>query len=498
MELSTFQQLSNGFALALTPEMLAYSAAGAVIGTVVGVLPGIGSAGALALIIPVLYTLDPIGSIIMLAAIYTGVMYGGSTASILLNTPGDTSAVIACLDGHQMAKQGRAGQALCIAAIGGFIAGTIAVVGLMVLGPLIARFALRISAPEYFALMLFGLTAVSGLAGSSFLKALMACLFGLMLATVGTDIAGVPRFIFGVNDLRAGIEFLALALGLFAISEMFINAQNVRSGNDTRPIPHKIYISFKEIRESMGAILRGGFTGFFVGVLPGAGAGIATFLAYGIETNISKDPDSFGKGNIRGVASPEAANNAASAGAFVPMLSLGIPGSATTAVMLNAFYMFDINPGPLLFSQRPEVVWTLIAALYVGNIFLLVLNLPLIGLFVRILHTPMRMLLPLIVVVAVGGVFSTNQSIMDLMFLCGFGLIGYYLRVAGYPLAPILLGFILGPRIEEAFRQSMMISQGNMLSFLDRPIVLFFLALSVISIAVPLILRRRANRAAHA
>lgn len=491
METSTFQLLSAGFALALTPQMLVYSAAGAVIGTVVGVLPGIGSAGALALMIPILYTMDPVGSIIMLAAIYTGVMYGGSTASILLNTPGDTSAVIACLDGHQMAKQGRAGQALCISAIGGFIAGSIAVVGLMLLGPLIARFALRFGAPEYFALMLFGLTAVSGLAGNSLLKALMSVLLGLMLATVGTDIAGIARFIFGVNELRSGIAFLALALGLFAISEMFINALNVREGQDTRPIPHRIYITFAEIRESLGAIFRGGLTGFLVGVLPGAGAGIATFLSYGIETNISKHPERFGKGEIRGVAGPEAANNAASAGAFVPMLSLGIPGSATTAVMLSAFYMFEINPGPLLFTQRPDVVWTLIAALYIGNVFLLILNLPLIGLFVKILHTPMRMLLPIIVVVAVGGVFSTNQSVMDLMFLCGFGLLGYYLRVAGYPLAPILLGFILGPRIEEAFRQSMMISRGDILSFLDRPIVLLFLALSLLSVVVPLIMRAR-------
>lgn len=490
------QLLGEGFALALTPKMLLYSAAGAVIGTAVGVLPGIGSAGALALMLPVLYSLDPIGSLIMLAATYTGVMYGGSTASILLNTPGDTSAVIACLDGHAMAKQGRAGPALCIAAIAGYIAGTIAVVGLMFLGPLLARYALRFGAPEYFALMLFGLTAVSGLAGTSLVKALMACVFGLMLATVGTDVAGVARFVFDIPDLRPGIEFLALTLGLFALSEVLVNARNVTLGQIARPIAHRIYISLKEIVESLGAIVRGGVTGFFVGVLPGAGAGIATFLAYGIETQVSKHPERFGKGEIRGLAGPEAANNAASAGAFVPMLSLGIPGSATTAVMIGAFFMFDLNPGPLLFTQHPEVVWTLIAALYVGNVMLLILNLPLIGIFVRILYTPMRMLIPIIVVIAITGIFSANQATLDLLLFCAFGVIGYYMRVFGFPLAPVILGFVLGGRIEEAFRQSMMMHQGNMLAILDRPIVIFFLILAVVAMVVPQLVRARAARVA--
>jgi len=494
----TIQLLGDGFAVALTPKMLAYSAAGAVIGTAVGVLPGIGSAGALALMIPVLYTFDPIGSIIMLAATYTGVMYGGSTASILLRTPGDTSAVIACLDGHEMARQGRAGPALCIAAIAGFIAGTLAVVGLMLIGPLLARQALAFGAPEYFALMLFGLTAVSGLAGSSLTKGLIACVLGLMLSTVGTDIAGVPRFIFGMNDLRNGIEFLALVMGLFALSEVLINSRNVRMGTAIKPIAYRIYISLKEIRESLGAIFRGGVSGFFVGVLPGAGAGIATFISYGIETQVAKNRENFGKGDIRGLAGPEAANNAASAGSFVPMLSLGIPGSATTAVMLSAFFMFQINPGPLLFTQRPDVVWTLIAALYVGNVMLLMLNLPLIGLFVRILYVPMRMLIPIIVVIAITGIYSRNQAVLDLMLFCAFGGIGFYMQRFGFPLPPIILGFVLGGRLEETFRQSMMMNQGNILAILERPMVMFFIALAVLALVLPPLLGRKRRRAVGA
>ncbi len=490
----TLHLLGDGFALALTPKMLLYSGAGAFLGTTIGVLPGIGSAGALALMLPIVFSLDPIGAIIMLAATYTGVMYGGSTASILLNTPGDTSAVIACIDGHAMAKQGRAGPALCIAAIGSYIAGTIAVAGLMLLGPLVARYALSFSAPEYFALMVFGLTAVSALAGDSLMKALMAVTLGLIISTVGTDVAGVPRFIFGVNDLRSGIEFLSVTLGLFALSEVLINARNIRNGEVMQVIKHRLFISMQEIRESLGAIFRGGMVGFFIGALPGAGAGIASFIAYSVETQVSRHPERFGKGEIKGVAGPESANNAASAGAFVPMLSLGIPGSATTAVMLGAFVILDIIPGPLLFVERPDVVWGLIAALYVGNVMLLILNLPLINLFVRILYVPMRLLIAIIVVIAVSGIFSVNYAPIDLFFFCLFGALGYYMRRYGYPLAPVILGVVLGGRMEEAFRQSMIMHQGNIVEILDRPIVVVFLILSIVSVALPQIVRARGQR----
>jgi len=491
---NVLEHLAFGFSLALTPTYLAYSAVGALLGTIIGVLPGIGSAGALALLLPLVFKLDPTGSIIMLAAAYTGVMYGGSTASILLNVPGDTSAVVACLDGHQMAKQGRAGPALCIAAIGSFVAGTLSVVGLMLLAPVLADAALEFSAQEYFALYVFGLTAVAALGRGSLVKALLALIIGLAVSTVGTDLMGARRFIFGISDLQDGIEFLAVPLGLFAISEVMINSRRLRSGEKLEVLSHKIFISVKEIVESIGAIFRGGFIGFFVGVLPGAGAGIASFISYAVEVQVSKTPEKFGTGEIKGVAGPESANNAASAGAMVPMLALGIPGSATTAVMLGAFLIIDVQPGPLLFVNNPEIVWGLIAALYLGNVMLLILNLPLVGVFVRILYLPMRWLLPAIVVVAATGVLSKNGAVLDVLFMCGFGAMGYYFRKYDFPLAPIILGAVLGDNMEESFRQSMMMTQGNLWLILDRPIVLTLFAMSILSLFLPRLISLWAKR----
>jgi len=488
MDGSVLEQLAFGFQVALTPTNLLYSSVGALLGTIIGVLPGIGSAGALALILPLVFKLDPTGSIIMLAAAYTGVMYGGSTASILLNVPGDTSAVVACLDGHQMARQGRAGPALCIAAIGSYIAGTIAVIGLMLLAPFLADAALRFSSQEYFALYVFGLTAVSALAGKSMVKALLAMIIGLMVATVGTDLMGARRFIFGISDLQDGIEFLAVPLGLFAVSEVLINSRNIRSGVKLKVLSHRIFISLKEIWESAGAIFRGGIIGFFIGVLPGAGAGIAAFISYSVEVQVSKTPEKFGTGIIQGVAGPESANNAASAGAMVPMLALGIPGSATTAVMLGAFLIIDVQPGPLLFTSHPDIVWGLIAALYLGNIMLLILNLPLVGLFVRILYLPLRWLLPAIIVVAATGVLSKNGAVLDVLFMCAFGAMGYYFRKYDFPLAPIILGTVLGNNMEQAFRQSMMMTQGDLWLILSRPIVVTLFAMSIFSLFLPTII----------
>ncbi|MEL0106851.1 MAG: tripartite tricarboxylate transporter permease [Rhodospirillaceae bacterium] len=492
--MGVLDQLMLGFEVALTPTNLIYSFAGALLGTIIGVLPGVGSAGALALLLPLIFKLDPVGSIIMLAAAYTGVMYGGSTASILLNVPGDTSAVVACLDGHQMAKKGRAGPALCIAAIGSYIAGTIAVVGLMLLAPFLADAALKFSSQEYFALYIFGLTAVAALAGKSLPKAMIAMLLGLMVATVGTDLMGARRFIFGISDLQEGIEFLAVPLGLFAVSEVLINARNIRSGGKFEVLKHKIYISLKELKESVGAIFRGGILGFFIGVLPGAGAGIAAFISYSVEVQVSKNPEKFGTGMIQGVAGPESANNAASAGAMVPMLALGIPGSATTAVMLGAFYIIDVQPGPLLFTQNADIVWGLIAALYLGNIMLLIFNLPMVGVFVRILYLPMRWLLPMIIVVAASGVLSKNGAILDVLFMCAFGAIGYYFRKYDYPLAPIILGAVLGDNMEIAFRQSMMMTQGDIWLIMSRPIVVTLFVMSALSLFLPGIIRRLTKR----
>ncbi len=424
-----FINLIEGFKIILQVKYLMYALFGSLLGTIVGVLPGIGSAGALAMMLPIILVLDPLGSVFMLAATYTGVMYGGSTASILLRVPGDTSAVIACLDGHEMAKQGNAGAALCIAAIGSYIAGTIAVVGF-------------------------------------------------------------KRFTMGVTELWDGIQFLSVTLGLFAISEVIINAENILSNEKREVLKHRVFIKLKEIIYSFWSIIRGGFIGFIIGVLPGAGAGIASFVSYSTERQISKNPENFGKGEIKGVAGPESANNAASAGAFVPMLALGVPGSATTAVMLGAFLMLDIQAGPMLFLERPDVVWGLVAALYVGNIFLLILNLPLISLFVRILYIPMAILLPIITIICMLGIYSSDQLTLSLYLMCMFGIIGYFMRLNDYPLAPVILGVVLGTRMEESFRQTMIMNQGNFFQILDRPIVLIFFGLAIISILIPVMFNK--------
>jgi putative tricarboxylic transport membrane protein len=483
--------LMDGFAIALQWKYIVYAVTGCFLGTVIGVLPGVGSAGALAMMLPIIFKLDPTGAVMMLAATYTGVMYGGSTASILLRVPGDTSAVVACLDGHEMAKQGRAGPALCIAAIGSYIAGTIAVVGMMLLAPPLAEIALQFSAPEYLMLYVFGLTAVASFASNSLLKALMAMCLGLMIATIGEDImTGSRRYTFGHEALWDGVNFLAVTLGLFAVSEVLVNTKKLREDSLGTIMEHRIYIKLSEFVESIGAIFRGGTIGFLIGVLPGAGAGIASFVSYSIERQVHKTPEKFGTGLIQGVAGPESANNAASAGSFVPMLALGVPGSATTAVMLGAFLILDIDAGPLMFQERPDIIWSLIAALYIGNVILLVLNLPLVGVFVQILKMPMRVLLPLIMVISITGVYLNDGLVWSISFLLLFGLIGYYMRIYGFPLAPVILGRVLGMKMELSYRQSMVMTQGDIWLLLERPIVVIFLILSVVSLFLPQILAK--------
>jgi len=486
----TLPLLLHGFGVALQPQNLAFAFIGAFLGTVIGVLPGIGPAGALAMLLPIVLNMNPVGAIIMLASSYSGAMYGGSTTSILLNVPGESASVVTCLDGHQMALQGRAGPALCIAAIGSYIAGTLGVVGLMLFAPLISQWALDFGPPEYCALMVFGLSTVSSLAGDRLVKGLIAMTIGLMLGTIGTDVTGVQRYVFDMPELLDGIQLLAVTMGLFAISEVLLNAKEMRSGVQGSVIKHRLFISLGEIRESLGAILRGSMTGFLVGVMPGAGAGIASFLSYSVETQMSEHPERFGKGEIRGVAAPESANNAASAGALVPMLTLGVPGSGTTAIMLIGLTALDVHPGPLLFTERPDVVWGLIAALYIGNIMLLILNLPLVGIFVRLLYLPMRVLLPVIMVICVIGVYSADQSLVELVLLCVFGTLGYFMRKHSYPVAPVILGLVLGGRMEEALRQSMIMTQGNLLIMLERPIVVFFLLLTLAGLIAPFVIRR--------
>jgi putative tricarboxylic transport membrane protein len=486
----TLQLLLNGFEIALQPHNIAFAFVGAFLGTVIGVLPGIGPAGALAMLLPIVLNMDPVSAMIMLGSLYSGAMYGGSTTSILLNVPGESSSVVTCIDGHQMALKGRAGPALCIAAIGSYIGGTLGVVGLMVFGPLIAKWALRFGPPEYCALMIFGLSTVASLSGDRLAKGLIALTLGLMLGTVGTDVTGVERYVFDMPELLDGIQLLSVTIGLFAVSEVLLNTNEMRGGIQGEVIRHKLFISAAELRESAGAILRGTGVGFLTGAMPGAGAGIASFLAYSVERQVSRHPERFGHGEIRGVASPESANNACSAGAMVHLLTLGIPGSGTTAILLIALTALDVHPGPLMFSQHPDVVWGLIAALYIGNVMLLVLNLPLVGIFVRLLYLPMRILLPVVMVICVVGVYSANQTVLDLVFLCAFGGLGYFMRKNGYPVAPAILGLVLGDRMEEALRQSMIMTQGNLLLLLERPIVVFFLVLTALGLLVPFLVRR--------
>ena len=491
MEFSFLTHLVSGFESAFRPHNLFFAFMGSLLGTVVGVLPGIGPSGAIAMVLPIiLFVGDPTSTIIMLAATYAGAMYGGSTTSILLNVPGESASVVACLDCHQMALQGRAGPALCIAAIGSYIAGSLGIVGLMLLAPWLADFALRFGPPEYGALYIFGLSAVAALSGTNISKGMIAMIIGLVLSTVGADLTGVERFMFESEFLLDGIELLAVPIGLFALSEVLINARDVRANVVREVMKYRIYISWAEIKESLGAIFRGGFVGFFVGVLPGAGASIASFISYSIEVQTSKTPEKFGKGEIKGLAGPEAANNAASAGSLVPMLSLGVPGSGSTAVMLVALIAMDVSPGPLMFQKNPEVVWGLIAALYIGNIMLLVLNLPLVGIFVRILYIPMRILLPAIIVIAVVGVYSKNHSEIDLFVMCGLGLLGFYMRRNSYPLAPIILGFVLGQRLEEALRQTVIQYRYEPWQLLEKHIAIFFAVMAIAFLFLPIFLKR--------
>jgi putative tricarboxylic transport membrane protein len=488
--LEIFPLLMQGFQIAFQPENLLLALAGAFLGTIVGVLPGIGPAGALSLTLPLVLNLEPVSGMILLAALYSGAMYGGSTTSILLNVPGESASVVTCLDGHAMARQGRAGAALGISAIGSYIAGTLGVIGLMLFGPWLAESALRFGPPEYFALMVFGLTAVVSLSGASLVKGLLATCVGLALSTIGVDVTGVSRFTFGISEIMEGVAFIALAIGLFAISEVMLSAGEIKREVTRKVLDHRGYVTLSEIRESMGAILRGSFIGFLIGVLPGAGAGVSSFLAYSFETQISKHPERFGKGEIRGVAAPESANNAASAGALVPMLTLGIPGSGTTAVMLLALASVNVKAGPLLFAEHPDIVWGLIAALYVGNVMLLVLNLPLVGIFVRLLYTPACLLYPIIMVLGVVGVYSANQSVFDSLTLVALGLLGFFMRSNKYPVAPIILGFVLGDGLEESLRQSMIMTRGNFLAVLESPIALVCFMLAAFVLFAPLIIGR--------
>jgi putative tricarboxylic transport membrane protein len=414
-------------------------------------------------------------------------MYGGSTTSILVNTPGESSSVVTCLDGYEMAKKGRAGPALAAAAIGSFVAGTFATLMLMLLGPWLAGIALNFGPPEFFSLMVAGLTVVTSLAGRSMVKALLSTFFGLAIATVGIDNqSGVPRFTFGNPELMDGLEFLVVAIGLFALCEVLVNLANLTEATQDRlSIKGRLWLTREDWKRFIPSCIRGTLSGFFVGGIAGAGAAVASFVSYGLEKKASKYRDELGKGAIEGVTGPESANNAAAGGALIHLLCLGIPGSGTTAIMLGALLMIGLQPGPLLFVQQPAFVWGLIASMYIGNVMLLVLNLPLVGMWVKLLDVPLYLLLLFITLFSFLGVYTMNNSVQDLYLMVGFGVIGYLMKRLDIPAAPVILGLVLGRLMEEKMRQSLVISDGSLMIFLTRPISLFLLILAVVSITNP-------------
>ena len=494
----TFGALLNGFGIALTPLNLLWGLIGVTLGTFVGVLPGVGPALTVAMLMPITVKLDPTGALIMFAGIYYGAMYGGSTTTILLNTPGESASIATGLEGNQMAKRGRAGPALATAAIGSFVAGSIATVLLTLLAPIVVEIALKFGPAEYFALMVFAFVTVAAVLGQSTVRGLTMLFLGLLFGLVGIDEqTGQQRFAFGVPELLDGIDVVVLAVGLFAVGEaLYVAAYSSRQREQIERLSGSLMMSKEDWRRSWPAWLRATAIGFPFGTIPAGGAEIPTFLSYAMERRLSKKPEEFGKGAIEGVAGPEAANNAAATGVLVPLLTLGIPTSATAAILLAAFQNYGIQPGPLLFQTQAGLVWALIASLYVGNVLLLVLNLPLIGLWVQVLKIPKPLLYGAILVFATLGAYSLHQSVVDLVTLYVFGLLGFGMRRWGFPVAPAVIGLILGPLAESQFRRALSISQGDPSVFLTHPISASLLALTALILLGPAIARALKRRRA--
>jgi putative tricarboxylic transport membrane protein len=466
-----FSVILGGFGTSLSLANLLYCFGGVLIGTLIGVLPGIGPVGTISLLLPVTFHLNPVSAIIMLAGIYYGAMYGGSTTSILVNIPGEAASVITCLDGYQMARKGRAGAALGISAFGSFIAGTIGVIGLMFLAHPMAKFALKFGPPEYFSLMCLGLTILTYLGRGSMLKALSMALVGLLLSYIGIDvITGRPRFTMDMVTLMDGVGLVPIAMGIFGISEVLINLEEVVKRDIFETKIKGLLPNREEWRRSTGPILRGTLIGFFLGVLPGGGAAISSFISYGMEKKLSRHPQRFGTGMIEGVAGPESANNAAVGGSFIPLFTLGIPANVVMAVLLGALMIHGMIPGPTLLTEHPEVFWGTVTSMYLGNAFLLLLNLPLIGIWVKVLKVPYKILFPLIILFCLIGAYSLNNRTFDVVIMLIFGVAGYLMRKFGYEGAPLLLAYVLGPMMEQALRQSLLISYGSFTIFFTRPI----------------------------
>jgi putative tricarboxylic transport membrane protein len=486
-----FSNVALGFSVALTPTNLLFCFIGSVVGTLVGVLPGLGPVGAVAFLLSLTFKMEPATAIIMLAGIYYGAMYGGSTTSILVNIPGETASVVTCLDGYRMARQGRAGAALGISAFGSFIAGTFGVIGLMFLAPPLGRAALRFGPPEYFALTLTGLTLVAYLTQSSLIKALIMTVLGLLAGVVGMDpISGEERFAYGSLTLRDGFGLVPVAMGLFGITEILDNlailaTQSVYDTKIKGLLPNR-----NDWKDSAWPIARGSVLGFFLGILPGPGPVISSFVSYAMEKRLSCYPEKFGTGVIEGVAGPESANNSATAGSFIPLLSLGIPTSAIMALFMGALMIHGIQPGPLFISKYPDLFWGFIASMYIGNVMLLVLNLPLIGLWVRLLKTPYVILFPLILLFCLIGVYSLNSNVSEIVIMLAFGILGFFLRRAGFEGAPFILAMVLGPIMETSLRQSLLISRGSFGIFVTRPICAVLMGFSLLFMLWPMIWKR--------
>jgi TctA family transporter len=490
-----FNSLGLGFSAVITPANLLFCLIGALLGTLIGVLPGIGPVATIAMLLPISFGLKPLSALIMLAGIYYGAQYGGSTTSILINLPGEASSVATCMDGYKMAQQGRAGVALSIAALGSFFAGCVGTLLIAVFGPSLASFSQRFASPEYFSLMVLGLISAIVLAHGSVIKAVAMILVGLFLGLIGTDVStGVARYTFGIPELADGLGFVPLAVGLFGLSEIILNLEK---GLERRVLSSKIHgllPKMKDIKDSWAAVVRGTFLGSILGVLPGGGAVISSFASYTVEKRLAKEPSRFGKGAIEGVAGPESANNAASQTSFIPLLTLGIPSNAVMALMMGALIIQGIAPGPTVMQEHPQLFWGMVASMWIGNLMLVIINLPLIGLWVKLLKVPYPFLFPAILVFCCIGVYSLNNSAFEVGLTVLFGLLGYLFAKTGCESAPLLLGFVLGPLMEENLRRALLISRGDPMVFLNRPISAVLLAASIILLMiliVPSIRRKR-------
>src|SRR5712672_1668515 len=490
-----FGNLIFGFSVALSVQNLLYCLIRVTVGTLIGVLPGIGPLGTIAILLPITYSVPPVAALIMLAGIYYGAQYGGSTTAILVNLPGETSAVVTCIDGYQMARQGRAGPALAIAAIVSFFAGTVGTLLIALFGPPLAEIALKFGSPDYFSLMLMGLVAAAVLAQGDMMKALAMVAIGLLLGIVGTDVnTGVQRFSFGVTELSDGIGFIVVAVGVFAIGEIISNLGDKEERRIFTAKVTNLFPSKDDIMRSIGPILRGTGIGSFFGVLPGTGPAIASFASYMLEKKLAADPSRFGKGAIEGVAAPESANNADAQCKFIPMLTLGLPASGVMALMLGALTIQGIQPGPQVMTLRPELFWGLIASMWIGNLMLVVLNLPLVGLWVKLLQVPYRLLFPAIMAFSAIGIYSVNNSSIEIYLTALFGVVGYICMRLGFNLAPLLLGFVLGPMMEEHLRRAMLLSKGDPSGFVTRPISLGFIIATVLILVVIVLPAVRSRR----